>query len=189
MRTRLILAVLLTLITTPLFAASIDIGFNDDSFQLGADWTLSATPYGDTIGNARYLYSDDEGTRLASAGIDFIGTPGNFPGLSTGLGVKTYHGQADSDIEFTNIGIGLRVGYTSPQLRGLGADASIYYAPRIFSFRDAERMLDSQIRLTYPIIPKAKVFIGYQHIKLDLDNGANDETIDKSLRVGFVATF
>jgi hypothetical protein len=183
------LTLLLTLIATPLFADSIDIGFNEDSFQAGLESSLRNTSYGNTAANIRILHNDDKETKLVSAGFDFLGKPGNMMGLTTGLGVKGYLGSTDHDLDFANVALGVRAEYTIPQLLGLGVEASIYFAPKVLSFRDSEKLLDSQIRLTFPIIPKAKVFVGYQNIMHDFDNSGDDESIDEGLRFGFIGTF
>jgi hypothetical protein len=187
MRVTAVLTFLLTLIAAPVLAASVDIGFNDDSFELGGEWTLTTTDFGDTVGNARYLHNIDT-TRLASAGIDFIGIPGTVNGLSAGIGAKAYHSLDDSSGDITNLGIGIRAEFIPPQLLGLGFETKIYYAPQIFSLRDEVRLIDSQFRITYPIIPKARVFIGYQNISLD-NNDNDDGTLDNDFRIGFIGIF
>ncbi len=188
MRVTVVLFALLTLITTSAFAATFDIGFNDNSFQLGAEVPLRNDSYGSSTGNARFLFNGDEETKLASVGFDFTGQPGNVPGLSVGVGTKLYYGETDPDTDFINMGIGLRADYTIPQLQGLGTSAKLYYAPQVFSGYDSEGLLETQLNLTYAIIPKVKVFLGYQNIQLDLDGG-EEWTIDEGIRIGFIGTF
>ena len=185
----LIFIILMTLISTPAFAGSVNIGLNDDSFQIGFEQALSDDNYGNSFGNARFLYNGDEDTRMGSIGFDFIGRPGNLPGLSIGVGTKLYLGKTDHNAEFINLGIGLRTDYTLPQLQGLGVSAGLYYAPKVLSGQDSNRLLDSQIRLTYAIIPKVKLFLGYQNIRLDIDGSRGNWTIDDGIRAGFVGTF
>ena len=189
MRLLLILIFLMTQISTSAIAGSVDIGLNDDSFQIGFEQALSNDNYGNSFGNARFLYNGDEDTKMGSIGFDFVGRPGNLPGLSVGAGTKLYLGETDHNADFINLGVGLRTDYTLPQLQGLGVSASLYYAPEVFSGRDSNRLLDSQIRLTYAIVPKVKLFLGYQNIQLDVDGPHGNWTIDNGIRAGFVGTF
>lgn len=169
-------------------ADSIDIGFNDESFQLVYERGLSQDDYGTMLFNGRFLYNGDEETKLGSAGLDFIGQPGNIPGLSLGAGVKFYAGEADN-VDFANLGVGLRGDYVLPQLQGLGVAARVNYAPKVFSFRDSERLIESEVRLTYSVLPKVKLYLGYQNIRLDVEDRSGHSTIDDSVRIGFVGTF
>ncbi|WP_321390497.1 YfaZ family outer membrane protein [uncultured Desulfuromusa sp.] len=189
MRLPVLLSLLITLFSTPAIAGSVDIGLNDDSFQIGFEQALSNDNYGNSFGNARFLYNGDEETKMGSIGFDFIGRPGNLPGLSVGAGSKLYLGKTDHDAEFINLGIGLRTDYTLPQLQGLGVSAGLYYAPDVFSGRDSNKLMDFQVRLTYAIIPKVKLFLGYQNIQLDVDGSHGTWTIDDGIRAGFVGSF
>lgn len=187
LRTALIFITLLTAVNV--HAASVDIGFNDDSFQLIYETPISSDDYGTSLINGRFLYNGDEDTRLGSIGFDFMGEPGNIAGLKVGAGVKGYAGRTDSAVDFANIGIGLRVDYILPQLQGLGFAARLNYAPKVFSFGDSDRLFEGEGRMTYAVMPKVKLYIGYQNIRLDGDNGWGHMTIDDSVRIGFVGTF
>jgi hypothetical protein len=189
MRLKVFLSFLITLISTPVIAGSFDIGLNDDSFQIGFEQALSNDNYGNSFGNARFLYNGDEDTRMGSIGFDFVGRPGNLPGISVGAGPKLYLGKTDHNVDFINLGVGLRTDYTLPQLQGLGVSAGLYYAPKVFSGQDSNKLMDFQVRLTYAIIPKVKLFLGYQNIQLDVDGSHGTWTIDDGIRAGFVGTF
>lgn len=189
MRLPVLLSLLTIFISTSAIAGSVDIGLNDDSFQVGLEQSLSTDNYGDAVGNARFLYNGDEETKMGSIGIDFVGRPGNLAGLSVGAGPKLYMGKTAHDVEFINLGIGLRADYTLPQLQGLGVSAGLYYAPKILSGQDSDKLLDFQVRLTYTIIPKVKLFLGYQNIQLDVDGSHGTWTIDDGIRAGFVGSF
>ncbi len=170
-------------------ADTVDIGFNDESFQLVYEKGLSQDDYGTTLFNGRFLYNGDEETKLGSLGLDFVGRPGNIAGLGLGAGAKVYVGKTDPDIDFINLGIGLLGDYVFPQLQGLGISARLTYAPKVFSFRDSERLLESEVRLTYAVLPKVRLYLGYQHIRLDVEDRRGHSTIDDSIRIGFVGSF
>lgn len=186
---RILLIMFFCLMTTIAAADSVDIGFNDESFQLGYEHSLTHDDYGTVVANGRFLYNGDEETRLGSLGLDFIGNPGNVSGLGLGVGTKFYAGSTDSDTDFVNLAIGLRGSYILPQLQGLGVAGHLYYAPKVFSFQDSERLLESEVRLTYAVLPKAKLYVGYQNIRLDIESRNDSRTIDNSVRIGFVGSF
>jgi len=181
----------LALVTVSAVSAdTFDIGFNDDSFQLAYETELSEdTAYGATFLKGRFLYNDDKDTKLGSVGLDFVGHPGNIAGLGVGVGVKLYGGKTEPSVDFINLGVGLNVDYVIPQLEGLGVSGRIDYAPKVFSFRDAERLVETEVRLTYAVIPKVRLFLGYQNIRLDVEDRSGDMTIDDSVRIGFVGSF
>ncbi len=187
------LRILLTLVfcfsATLVAADSIDIGFSDESFQLVYEHPVAQDSYGTTLVNGRFLYNGDQETTLGSLGLDFVGKPGNLPGLDVGIGAKFYAGSTDPSTDFLNLAIGLRGDYILPRLQGLGIAGRLYYAPKVFSFRDSERLLESEVRLTYAVLPKVKLYVGYQNIRLEDENFNNKRTIDDTLRIGFVGSF
>ncbi len=170
-------------------ADTADIGFNDQSFQFIYERAISADEYGTSLMNGRFLYNDDKDTRLGSFGLDFIGEPGNVPGLSLGAGAKAYAGSTHSDVDFANLAIGVRADYLLPQLQGLGVAGRFFYAPKVFSFRDSERLLEAEARLTYMVLPKVKVYLGYQNTRFDVEDRSGHTTADDSFRIGFVGSF
>ncbi len=175
---------------TVVFADTIDIGFNDDSFQLAYERGLSEdTTYGATFVKGRFLYNDDKDAKLGSLGLDFVGHPGNIAGLEIGVGVKLYGGRADSEIDFVNLGVGVNGDYVIPQFQGLGVSARLDYAPKVFSFCDSERLFEGEVRLTYAIMPKVKLYLGYQNVRLDVEGRSGSMTLDNSVRIGFVGSF
>ena len=186
---RILMTLVLCLSSTAVFADSLDIGFSDESFQLVYEHPVSHDEYGTVLANGRFLYNDDEDTNLGSVGLDFVGKPGNISGLDLGAGAKFYLGSSDPDVDFLNLAIGLRGSYTLPQLQGLGFSGQLYYAPKVFSFRDSERLLESEVRLTYAVLPKVKLYLGYQNVRLDIEDSNERTRVDDSVRIGFVGIF
>ncbi len=186
---RFMLVLMSVLLATNVYAASVDIGFNDNSFQLVYETPISDDEYGTSLLNGRFLYNGDEDTKLGSVGFDFVGEPGNISGLKVGAGVKGYAGRTDHDVDFANLGLGLRIDYTLGQLRGLGFSGRLNYAPKVFSFIDSDRLFETEARITYAVMPKVKLYIGYQNVRLDVDGRSGSMTVDDSIRIGFVGTF
>ena len=183
-----LLTTIFCLLATIATAGSVNIGLSNKSFQIGYEQSIRQDDYGVVLANGRLLYNDSKNTKLGSLGLDFVGSPGNIPGLSLGVGSRFYLGSTDPSTDFTNLAVGLQSSYILPQLQGLGVSGHIYYAPEVFSFQDSDQLVESGIRLTYAILPKATIYIGYQHINLGVKHRKN-KTADDSIRIGFIGSF
>lgn len=171
-------------------AAAVDIDLNDFSVQGHFVQAITQDNYGTSQLDVRALYNDHKETTLASAGVDFLGKPGNVPGLDVGVGGMALVGQAgDSPFEqdLLVVAIGARANFVPPALMGVGFAARLAYGPKILCFADAERLLEVSGRVNYAITPKVKLFAEYQNIHLNVDGGSGD--IDDGVRVGFEARF
>lgn len=171
-------------------ATSLEIGLNDDSVQGQYFQSITEDAYGTAQFGLRGLYNDDDKTKLLSGEISFIGRPGNVPGLTAGVGGMLWGGKVgDSrhDLDILSLGIGARLGIAPPSLMGLGFDAKLFYAPKILTTGDSERVTEGALRASYAFIPKARIFVEYQVIHVDFERGDGD--IDDDLRIGFEARF
>ena len=173
---------------SPLYATSLDLFFNDTSAQVGFRSPIAQDDYGRSEFNTRFLYNDDEETALGSVGFDFVGEPGNVPGLDLGVGTKIYGGHTEPSQDLLSLGVGGSVHYSPPALGGFGASALFFYAPSIFSVLDSERIVEGALRLTYAITPRVRLGVEYQRIRSKFED-AGTWTIDEGIRAGFVATF
>ncbi len=190
---RILLLMVFSLTATIASADSVDIGFNDESFELAYEHQLNRDTYGMAMVNGRVLYNDQEETKLASVGLDFIGQPSRITGLNFGVGAKLYAGTSEinggANADFVNLSLGLNGSYLLPGLHGLGVDANLNYAPQIFSFRDSKRLIEGGVRLTYTMLTNVKLYVGYQKIRLDIERNDTERTIDSDFRIGFVGFF
>lgn len=168
---------------------SLDLRFNDTSAQVRLSAPLfDSDDYGYSLLSGRFLYNDKEETTLGSAGFDFVGEPGGIPGLKLGVGTQLYGGRADDGQDLLALGVGTRVDYAPPVLGGFGLGGRVFYAPNIFSWLDAERLLETEVSLSYALLPKVTVNLSYQNIRTDFDDHG-DWTIDEGVRLGFEARF
>lgn len=171
-------------------AASLDMSLNDDSIQAQVFLPVTQDAYGTTQVGVRGLYNDDHETKLLSGGVDFLGKPGDVPGLTAGVGMIVWGGEAGSEgeVDILSVGIGVKAGFAPPQLMGVGIDGKFFYGPKILTGGDSERVFESGLRVSYAFIPKARCFVEYQKIHVDFDGGG-DGNIDDDLRIGFEAKF
>ncbi len=183
------LAILLCFIATLASADAVDIGFNNESFHLGYERPVIHDEFGDVFGNLGFLYNSDEKTTLGRVGADFVGSPGNYPGIKLGMGARLYVGSTAESTDFINLALGLRASYAPPQLGGFGIAAAVYHAPEVFSFRDADNLTQSEFSVTYALIPKVRLNLGYYNLRLKENFRKSDWTIDEGLRIGFTGYF
>lgn len=172
-------------------ATSLELSLNDDSLQAQVFLPVTQDAYGTTQVGVRGLYNDDHDTKLLSGEVDFLGKPGDIPGLTAGVGMIIWGGEAESqqqNMDIFSVGVGAKVGFAPPQLMGVGIDGKFFYGPKILTSGDSERVLESALRVSYAFIPKARVFVEYQQIHVDFENH-RDDNIDNDLRIGFEAKF
>lgn len=172
-------------------AASIDMSLNDDSLQAQVFLPVTQDAYGTTQVGVRGLYNDDHETKLLSGEVDFLGKPGDIPGLTAGVGMILWGGEVgpgSDNADILSVGIGAKAGFAPPQLMGVGIDGKLFYGPKILTGGDSERIFESGLRVSYAFIPKARLFVEYQKIHVDFEGGF-DGDIDDDVRIGFEAKF
>lgn len=188
MRKIFISGILTCLITFSAQATSLEVTLNDDSVQAQAGLTLNEDSYGTSILTVRGLYDDEESTKLGSAGFDFMGRLGNVPGLEVGVGAQVYSAKTDRSLDLLTLGIGVRATFTPPLLQGFGIKGKAFYAPKILSGLDAERLIETGADVFYAITPKVRVLLGYQLIRASFEK-VSTRNIDEGARIGFEARF
>jgi hypothetical protein len=188
----LVLALLLAMCTTAA-AESFEISLNDTSVQAQYGHLLGRDDYGAAHLQSRLLYNDRKDTLLGSLGLDFSGEPLEVPGLELAVGVhliggETQRGRHVEDFDLLSLGIGGRVVYAPAELHGLSVGGRAFYGPKILSFLDAERLIETGVRLGFAITPVVQLFADYQYMRVAFE-GHGYRTVDDSLRVGFAARF
>lgn len=189
---QLLFATLLLLLTAAAVqAASLEIDLNDFSVQGQYFQPITDDEYGTSMFDLRGLYNDRQDTTLVSGGFDFLGKPGNVPGLEVGVGLQGYGGQTTRgplDRDLAAIALGARATYRPPALQGIGFGAKFFYAPEILSFLETDRLYEGAVRVEYALTPKIRVFAEYQEIRADYEI-VGTRHIDEGVRGGFQAQF
>lgn len=188
MKKSLLAGLALILAAAPVSAQLLDFDFNDESAQIRYEHPVSEDDYGRTLFSGRLLYNDGEETTLGSLGLDFTGSPGNVPGLEVGVGAHGYGGRTDDSQDLAALGVVGRARYAPPSLGGFGVGVRVGYAPRIFSFADSERLVETAVRLSYAVTPKIRLHLQYQNVGAKFEDRGT-WTIDEGVRIGFEARF
>ncbi|RMF16018.1 MAG: hypothetical protein D6758_08735 [Gammaproteobacteria bacterium] len=180
-----ILAGLLSCVALHAAAANeLEAGLSNDSVNL--DLTLNSQANNLDL-NMGYLYHEG-GRHLLAAGVHARGQTalGNLPATVT-LGGLLHH-VSDSPFEGSALALGGSAHVKIPDVPGLGIRGTLYYAPSITSFGDADGLFRLETRVTYRVIRNADVFLGYRNIEADVENGG-DFRIDEGLFGGLSLKF
>jgi hypothetical protein len=189
MKKLILFMVCMSLVPFSAQATTMALDFNDDSAEVRFDMKLTGDDYGQSIVGGRYLYNDDEETEMISAELKFVGDPGAVPGLEVGAGFIGYIGESHNSFDFSNVGVGLMADFAPGNLQGLGFSGRLVYSPDIFSWQDSDGMFEYNIRVSYAITPKVKVYVGHQGIEADVDGSNLEVDIDDDTRVGLQVKF
>lgn len=184
---RSILLISLFAIASPSQADTVDIGLRDTSVRL----QYSASMGQDTLGKSELyvgaLYTDNDNF-MGDAGLlvqDEISS--NLPIINIGFGIKALAGRAQAN-DVAAIAVGALVGvkpFPDPRLSFVG---ELYVSPKILSFSDATRYIDSTARVEFEIIPQAVAYVGYRSTMFDLKNNSSAK-IDDGPHIGMRMMF
>lgn len=187
MRSILLAAGIILLLSAPSWAGSLGISFNDESAQVDYLQSLSREAYGESEAVLRLLYNDETEVFLGNIGAGVKGAPGNLPGIMTGVRVHVIGANTDIEDLFA-VGIGLQVEYLPPRLQGLGLRTGILYAPDVFTFMDAEDYLETGVGLFFTFMPRAALTLSYQKVMADFEQ-AGKVRLDETVRIGIQLEF
>ncbi len=167
-------------------AGSLAISFSDVTAQAAYDQTVSQDAWGRSDVGLRGLYGDRYDTKLLSGGLNVFGDIEG-TGLEVGAGVRGYYADGDGD-KVAAGGLGGLVGFVPPGFPKGSLSASIFYCPKVFTGLDGERLLDTEVKAAYEIIPRASVFVTYTTIRAKIEDHG-DRTLDDTFRCGLSLSF
>ena len=175
-------------------AQSFDFNLSDDSAEAKLMLPLGFGDLGRSLWDISLLYKDSDSrdkddNLVGGLGFEVVGEAGtDAPGLEFGIGMKGYYGEAeDSDIGAFTLGGMLR--YAPPSFSRFFGIARLNYAPKIVSFRDAERFWAVEVRIGYESLPTAEIYVGYRDVEAKIENKNADVEVDKSAYVGVALHF
>lgn len=177
---------LLTASTTAL-ADVIDINLGDNSAQFQYSSAMGRDSVGKTEFHMGFLYTDQDNL-LGDAGILVKNEVGsNLPGVTVGVGIKGLMATTDNN-DAMALALGGQVRFSLPTASRFGIAAQLYLAPKIVTFGDADRYIESGVRLEYEILPQATAYVGYRKIKFGIETGP-DALLDEGAHIGVKITF
>lgn len=158
-------------------AQKLDLSLSQDTARISFISLVGGTTFGRTEFNAGFLFNEDDNT-VMDVGLQVIDMAGTkTPGLELGVGPRLYYASIDKyDVTGAAIALGANFRYKLQDLNRFAIYGSLYYAPAITSFMDAEGMVEYGFRLAYEILPTADAYIGFHTIRMDVDDGDVDGT-------------
>jgi hypothetical protein len=182
---------LLALSTTAL-ADTVDINLRDTSVQMQYKSSFGRDPLGKTEFHMGVLYAGKSNV-MGDIGLlvkDELG--GNAPGFSVGVGIKAVlarvKDKSPAASDASALALGAMVRYSPPTIRRMGLVGEIYASPNIVTFGDANRFIETNVRLEYEVIPSAVAYLGYRNVQFNLDNKPN-ATLDEGPFLGVRISF
>lgn len=181
------LAVALALASSSAWADAIDINLGDNSAQLQYSSAMGRDSLGKSEFHMGFLYTDQDNL-LGDAGILVKNEVGsNLPGVTVGVGVKGLMATSESS-DALALALGGQIRFSPASASRFGIAGKFYFAPNIVTFGDADRFIETGVRLEYEILPQAVAYLGYRKIKFGLEIGP-DTVLDEGAHVGVKIAF
>ncbi|QEP42265.1 hypothetical protein D5085_03405 [Ectothiorhodospiraceae bacterium BW-2] len=199
---RLLTTLLLLTLTLPLplLADSFDLNVNNKVARFG--YSVDNIPAFQGLGlDFGFLY-DDDSNKLAHLGVNVRGENWSRAGsLKVSLETRLYlsdtyvvdippanssFGATTRNDTLASIAIGGQL-TLSPMAR-INLSTTLFYAPKILSFGDAENLTEAGLRLGYRIIPPADVYLGYRYVDIDIKE-RETARLDEQFHIGFQYNF
>jgi hypothetical protein len=180
-------------VSTTALADTVDINLRDNSAQFQYISSLGRDPLGKTKFHAGVLYVNSQ-NMLGDFGLvvqDELGD--NAPGFSVGVGIKgvvaRVTGNNSTIVNSTSaLALGGLIRYSPPDIKRLGVVGEVYLSPNIVTFGDANRYVETNLRVEYEVIPQAVAYVGYRKIKFGINNRPDailDEGVNLGVRISF----
>jgi len=168
-------------------AGTLAISFNDTTAQVTFDQMVRQDAWGKSAFGLRGFYSDRHNTGLFSGGMNVLGAVKD-TGLEVGAGIRGYYIDADQGDDMLAGALGGLVRFVPPGFTKVSLTGSLFYCPKVFTGLDGERLLDTEVKAAYKIIPRASVFISYTTIRAKFEN-EDARNLDNSIRGGLSLKF
>jgi hypothetical protein len=183
----------MAIISTTALADTIDINLRDKSAQFQYKSSLGRDALGKTEFHVGVLYVNTNNL-LSDIGLlvkDELGA--NVPGVSVGVGIKGVVARVKGNNSTTNnasaLALGGLVRYSPPAIQRLGVVGEVYLSPNIVTFGDADRYVETGVRVEYEVIPQAVVYLGYRRIAFGLKAQSSYAILDEGVNVGLRISF
>ena len=183
-----LLAISLLTTSTAVLADAVDINLSNDVAQFQYLAPMGDVGQGKSELHMGFLYNNSNG-RLADVGIMVMNGDGSATGVALGVGVKALAVSMNNNNSMA-LALGGRVRFSPFADNRLGLVGQIYLAPDIVTFGDADRFVETGVRLEYEILMQAVAYVGYRNIYFDLKAApAGDVSLDEGAHIGVRIAF
>lgn len=164
---------------------SLEANINNDTLQVEYDRPMTGTSNLHTNASLLYTEEHEDSALVGTLGLQGVETDGRT--FRAAIGGRLYL----MDAPGLDAGVALAVGglfyHVLPGAQRVSMGGYGWYAPKVTSFGDTERVYELGGRVAYRAIQNTDVFLGYRHLNLKTDQGSG--TLEKGLHVGFRLNF
>lgn len=164
---------------------SLEANINNDTLQVEYDRPMTGTSNLHTNASLLYTEEHEDSALVGTLGLQGVETDGRT--FRAAIGGRLYL----MDAPGLDTGVALAVGglfyHVLPGAQRVSMGGYGWYAPKVTSFGDTERVYELGGRVAYRAIQNTDVFLGYRHLNLKTDQGSG--TLEKGLHVGFRLNF
>lgn len=174
--------------STTALADALDVNLRDNSAQFQYRAAMGTATLGKSEMHLGYLYTSKSNNSFADLGIlvkDEVTS--DAPGLTVGFGMKGLIARVNTN-NASAIALGGLVRYALPAAPRVGLVASAYWSPNILTFGDADRSIETGMRVEYEVIPQAAAYVGYRKIRFGMKN-SSDATLEEGAHIGVRLSF
>lgn len=183
---RYLLGIILLMASVQLAAEEIDLTLSDNS-ALFRYIQFSGFDQGQAKIDVGFLYTD-QNDFLLMLGFQVEGEAGSgSPGLHVGVGIKGFSASADS-FDLLAFALGGELRYTPAALARLSFRITVYHAPEIVTFFDAEDFTYAALSVEYEVLSQAAVYLGYRNVDVGIQDTGN-EILDDDVHLGLRLNF
>ena len=161
-----------------LAGGAVDLSLTLESVRLEHEAKIVDTAAMFSVGGA---YNEGSGYMISLGGAAVDPTANHE--LVAGLGGKIFAMSEEGEDLGVGLGIGGFVRYQPDFFHGVGVEMSGFYAPDVLSWANSHAMGEFLTRLSYKVLPNARVFVGYTYIAVDQD--FRNREIENSGNIGF----
>ena len=179
---------ILTIFTTSIQAEILRIALGSDMFRIDYASANLGKSIGQVEFEAGFLYSEQNPSSdtMGQIGVLVRGESVEAP-VIVSVGARAYFGSA-ADESVGGLAIGGDVTFAPESWNGFGVSGMLYFAPSVVSYGEANGLQDYGIAATFKVTNQATINLGYQVMKVDLDNQPT-RTVDDGAYIGVSILF
>ena len=176
----------LILAATPVLAGGeIDLGLSQSSIRVEHDAVLVGTGAHVSLGG---LYNENTENWAIMAGFNAVDAGMSSKEFIGGVGFKMLLLSTVENEFSVAAGVGGFLRWQPEFMNGLGFEGQTYFAPNILSFGGLNSAYEAVGRVTYKILPQARIFFGYHDVTANYETDGNI-VVDSTYHLGFRMTY
>lgn len=167
--------------TSVLAGGAVDFALSNESLRVEHDAVLVNSGAHFSTG---FIYNETLNNWALTAGFNAVDSTTANRDLVGAVGFKAMLLSSEVSDFSMGVGVGGFLRWQPDFMNGLGFEGDAYFAPSILSFGKLTSAYETVARVTYKILPQARVFIGYHDVTGNYDS-QSDVEIDKTFHIGF----